>query len=157
MIRLIDTTTGQVIDSQRAEGSSSGGGMGLTVGIFNQSESNKAPLAKATQKAIENAVEVIAARLALLPFEARVIKNLGNELVVSVGATVGAEVGDEFTVYALGEELVDPYTGELLGREEEEVGVVRITEVKEKYSKALAVGSLGPTKSGDIVRSVARY
>ena len=156
MIRLIDSTTGEVLDSQRVEGSSKGGGVGFEVGGYSQENSNKEPIAKATQKAIDNAVEHIATRLALIPFEARVIKNIGHQLVIAAGAKIGAQVGDEFEVFALGEEFVDPYTGESLGREETKVGVVRIAEVKEKYSKANPVGTLGSTKAGDIIRATGR-
>ena len=141
MIRLIDTNSGKVIDSQRVEGRSSGGGLGIKVGWLGQQTSHKAPLAQATQEAIDRAVELIAERLAAVPFQARVIRNLGDQLVISAGSMVGAQVGDQFTVYSLGEEFLDPYTGESLGRDEKNVGIVRVTEVKQKYSKASPVGS----------------
>jgi hypothetical protein len=44
---------------------------------------------------------------------------------IAAGGRVGAEVGDEFKVYTLGEELIDPVTGEILSREELEVGRIR--------------------------------
>jgi len=156
MIRLIDSTTGEVLDSQRVEGTSKGRGVAFEVGGYSQESSNKEPIAKATQQVIDKAVEHIASRLASIPFEARVIKNTGSQIVIAAGAKIGAEVGDEFEVFSLGEEFVDPYTGESLGREETKAGVVRITEVKEKYSKANPVGTLGSTKSGDIIRSTPR-
>jgi hypothetical protein len=156
MIRLIDSTTGEVLDSQRVEGTSRGSGMGFGIADYSQESTNQEPVAKATQQAIDRAVEHIATRLASIPFEARVIKNLGHQLVIAAGSKIGAQVGDEFEVFSLGEEFVDPYTGESLGREETKVGVVRIAEVKAKYSKAKPVGTLGPAKAGDIIRATSR-
>lgn len=156
MIRMIDATTGEVLGSELVEGTSKERGFGFQVGIFGQKTSKKAPMAKATQEAINKAVGIIAERLAKVPFQARVIKNLGPELIIGAGERVGAQEGDEFAVYALGEELIDPYTGEDLGSEEEYVGVVRITQVKEKYSKASPAGPLGAVKAGDIIRALGR-
>ena len=55
------------------------------------------------------------------------------------GNTVAA--GDLFEVFALGPALVDPDTGESLGRLEMPVGFVRITTVKPKYSLAEIVAA----------------
>ena len=58
----------------------------------------------------------------------------GTVAVNRGGNTVAA--GDLFEVFALGPTLVDPDTGESLGRLELPVGFVRITTVKPKYSLA---------------------
>ena len=52
------------------------------------------------------------------------------------GSGAGINEGDEFDVYRKGEELIDPETGLSLGAEEEKVGTIRVTEVKDKYSIA---------------------
>jgi hypothetical protein len=65
-------------------------------------------------------------------------------------------MGDEFAVFSLGEEFVGPYTDESLGHDEEKVGVVRVTQVKRKNSKANPVGGLGAVKAGDLVRALGR-
>jgi hypothetical protein len=39
-------------------------------------------------------------------------------------------------VFAVGKELIDPDTQEVLGKEEVEIGKVRITDVLPKFSKA---------------------
>ena len=51
------------------------------------------------------------------------------------GAGTDVEVGDEYNVYALGEEMVDPDTGEKLGSEEVLVGKMTVVEVSPKFSK----------------------
>ncbi|MEE8575534.1 MAG: CsgG/HfaB family protein [Thermodesulfobacteriota bacterium] len=156
IIRMINTTTGEVIASERVEGKAKAGGfnLGLDIGSvgFGTSSFKKTPLGKATQIAIDNAVEIIASTLRELPYQGRVIKVSGEEVYLSAGERNGASVGDEFRVYTVGEELVDPDTGEMLGSEEEEIGRVKIYKVAEKYSKARPVGSVEGISKGSIIR-----
>ncbi len=155
IIRMIDTTTSQVLASKRVEGKAKAGGFRLGInrgGIgFGTKGFKKTPLGKATQIAIDNAVEQILATLEDVPYQGRVIKVSGSSVYLSAGERTGASVGDVFTVYNLGEELVDPDTGEILGSEEEAMGKVKIYKVMKKFSKAKKLGSLKVSK-GDIVR-----
>lgn len=112
----------------------------------------KTPLGKATQEAIDSAVEAIAEELRKVPYQGRVILVKGDTIYLSAGRRTGASVGDEFTVYSRGEELVDPDTGEVLGSEEEKLGRVKIYSVKEKFSRARAVGTLKGVQKGNIIR-----
>lgn len=158
IIRLIDTTTAEVLDSQRVEGKAQSGGFGLGLDIggfdFGTDSFKKTPLGKATQIAIDNAVEYIASELRDLPFQGRIVKcSSEGEVYISAGDNVGAQAGDLFAVYSVGEELVDPDTGELLGMEEEKLGSVKIYEVKQKYSKAKVISGGQGIKRGDIIRS----
>ncbi|GAB4370786.1 MAG: hypothetical protein Kow00128_18100 [Deltaproteobacteria bacterium] len=157
MIRLVDTTTGEVIASKRAEGSASAGGLKVETQIKDieiGSESfKKTPLGKATQIAIDEAVEFIASSLREVPFQARVLKVSGDEVTIGAGEKHGVKAGDEFRVVAENEELVDPDTGERLGHEEQEIGSVKVYEVREKYCKAKTVGEIPGIKRGDLVRA----
>lgn len=156
IIRLIDSTTGEVLHSQRVEGKAKSGGLSFGVNVagvgFGSDGFKKTPLGKAMQIAIDNAVEFIAAKMREMPYQGRIIKVSGDTVYLSASAKTGAQVGEAFTVYSVGEELVDPDTGELLGSEEETIGTVKIYEVKEKYSKARATGSAQGIKKGDIIR-----
>jgi len=69
----------------------------------------------------------------------------------NAGANSGIQVGDTFTVYRPGEELIDPQTGLSLGSESEMVGTVTVTEVQDKFSKASA-NTACPLKANDIVK-----
>lgn len=156
IIRLIDTTTGQVIDSQRVEGKAESGGFKLGIDLsgvgFGTDSFKKTPIGKATQIAIDNAVAFIVQRMKDVPFSARVIKVSSRGIYISAGKRSGAAVGDTFKVYSVGEELIDPDTGEVLGSEEEEIGQVKIMKVKEKYSLASVINGCNGIKKGDIVR-----
>jgi curli biogenesis system outer membrane secretion channel CsgG len=158
IIRLIDSTTGEVLYSQRVEGKASSGGVAFgmnTGGVqFGTASFAKTPLGKAMQETIDNAVNVIATKLKTVPFEARIIKvNNDTDLLISGGAKTGISEGDVFTIYSVGENLVDPTTGEQLGSELEKKGTVKVTKVEEKYAKAKSDGSLSGIKAGDIVKA----
>ena len=158
IIRLIDTTTGEVLDSKRVEGKAKSGGINFSIDIdgidFDSESFKKTPLGKATQIAIDTAVEFIASSIEELPFQGSIIKATEKGIYINAGDKTGASIGDVFTVYSVGEELVDPVTGELLGVEEEEIGTIKICEIKEKYSKCEIINTpTGSIKTGDIIRS----
>ncbi len=140
MIRIIDTSTGEVLASERVEGKAESGGtkIGLSKGGYGfETEGFKnTPLGKATQIAIDRAVIKIVKQLNALPFEGKIIQVKGETIYTNIGQRNGATPGDVFTVFSTGEEMVDPDTGESLGSEEEKVGTIKITSVKEKFSKA---------------------
>ena len=156
IIRLIDSTTGQVLESQRVEGKAASGGMGVGVNVgivdFGTSGFTKTPLGKATQIAIDNAVAIISAKMKNLPFEGRVMKVTGGEIYITAGQRNGVQAGETFIVSSVGESLVDPDTGETLGSEGKEKGTITVTDVQEKFSKAKAVGSVD-VKQGDRIKS----
>ena len=156
IIRLIDTTTGEVLASERVEGKAASGGVKFGMDVagvqFGTAGFSKTPLGKAVQEAIDNCVNIIATKLKNVPFQARIIKVKDDEVLVSGGEKTGIAEGDVFTVYSVGESLVDPTTGEQLGSELEKRGTIKVTKVEEKYAKAKAQGALGEVKAGDIVK-----
>lgn len=158
IIRLIDSTTGEVVASQRVEGKaeSSNSSTGLSLGGlgFSSGSQKSDPLGKASQIAIDNAVEFVAQRLRNEPFRGRVIQAEGETVIISAGGRNGARAGDTFTVLSVGKELRDPLTGELLGRVEHESGSLRITKVQEKYSFARKLGQF-KLKVGDFIQHSA--
>ncbi|GAA3716496.1 hypothetical protein GCM10022421_25370 [Oceanisphaera sediminis] len=82
----------------------------------------------------------------------RVIGVTGNRVIINQGGKT-LKNGSYFTVYSLGEKLVDPYTGEVLGQDEEAIGKIRITTVKPKMAYArLVEGDAGLVEKGQIVR-----
>ncbi|HVE12910.1 MAG TPA: VCBS repeat-containing protein [Elusimicrobiota bacterium] len=69
-----------------------------------------------------------------------VVKVEGAKIFLDFGQSSGASVGQAFTVYAEGDSLKHPVTGEELGREEKTLASGRILEIHEKYS----VGEIAP-------------
>jgi hypothetical protein len=93
-------------------------------------------LGKAVQIVIDRAVVRISQKLNPIPFEGKIIKASGDSVFTNIGQRNGVSQGDTFTVYSPGEEMIDPDTGENLGSDKTEVGKLKITSVKEKFSKA---------------------
>lgn len=140
ILRIIDTTSGQVLDSKRVEGKAEGSGLKLGIGIggfnFGTEGFKKTPLGKAMQIAIDNAVIQIAENLDKMPFTGKIIKVSEGIIYTNMGARNGVSADDVFNVYMPGEALIDPDTGENLGSEKTKVGKIKINSVKEKFSKA---------------------
>jgi len=141
-LRIIDTTTGEVIDSVRLEGKSKGTGhkFGVSymgIGIDADGFENTA-LSKSVQIVINQAVQMIVNNLNQIPFEGKIIKVSDESLYTNIGSRNNVFGGDMFDVYAPGTELIDPDTGEILGSLKKKVGTIVISSSEEKYSKAFA-------------------
>lgn len=68
-----------------------------------------------------------------------VVKVEGDRVLVDLGARRGAYEGMELEVYREGEEVKHPISGQILGRRDVQRGVIRVVEVKEEFSEAVAV------------------
>jgi curli biogenesis system outer membrane secretion channel CsgG len=79
-----------------------------------------------------------------------------NTVVLNQGGK-SLEVGDTLEVMSLGEEVVDPYTGESLGQQEQVIATVEIVRVLPKMSTAKVVsGSVESINELDIVRRIIK-
>ncbi len=148
IIYLVDSTTGQVIESQRCEGKADSGGLAFSYTdrdfAFGSSDFKKTPVGKAVQMAIDQAVNFISFRMSKMPWRGRIILVKENgDLYINAGADAGIRQGDQFNVYKQGEALVDPDSGLDLGSEETKIGRVEVSQVKDKYSIAIAVNGGG--------------
>lgn len=92
--------------------------------------------------------EVVAARIAETLVTSRipikVIQVQGDGTLILNYGDVFLAPGDRLAAYSVGESFVDPDTGEVLGSEETQVGVVEIVRAEQKFSRAKAVtGQIG--------------
>ena len=155
-IRIYDTSTGEVLDSLREEGSADAGG--LKIGYSNADFGGdlggfrKTPLGKATQEVIDKAVAKIASRLKSVPWQGKIIKATPSKVYINAGSEAGVETGQEFTVLSKGEALIDPDTGMNLGSETTEIGTIEVTAVKEKFSIAKVLEG-SDFKRGDMIQA----
>jgi curli biogenesis system outer membrane secretion channel CsgG len=95
--------------------------------------------------------EKIALHITDVIFPAKVLIKRDNIVTINRGAGGGVAEGDVFNVFAQGEELKDPDTGESLGREEVKVGQVKISQVNAKTSQAQVMEDTGIDK-GAVLR-----
>ena len=154
IIRLIDTTTSQVLVSQRVEGSADRGGVdyGYAGGGFgfNQAGFSATPLGKATQIAIDQAVAFIASQMAAIPWRGKIIKVDGDQLYINAGSEGGIFEGALFMVFRPGNSVIDPDTGLDLGGEESFIGRLEIIKVHPKYALGKSLDKPGIV--GDTVK-----
>lgn len=157
IIRLIDTSTGEVLDSQRVEGEAEEGGLGFgySGGDFGLGTSgfSKTPLGKATQIAIDRAVEYVRQRMSGIPWEGKVVTVKDGTVIINSGANAGIQPGSVFAVYRKGEEFIDPDTGMSLGAETTKIGEIEVVSAMEKFSKATPIAGTGFDRN-DIVREI---
>lgn len=156
IIQLIDSTTGEILESKRVEGQASGSGVDFGYsGAFDLSSSSfkKTPVGKAAQITIDQAVDYIAKKLSSLPWKGKVVTTKDGLVFVNSGKNSGVQPGAAFSVYKQGESLIDPDTGMDLGSENKKVADIKITDVQEKFSKAeVTSGKLEEISKGDIVQ-----
>lgn len=155
IVQLIDSTTGEVIDSRRVEGEARSGGLSVGYsGRFDLSSSNfkKTPLGKAVQMAIDRAVVYISEKLSQVPWKGKVVTFKDGLVFINAGENANVQVGDTFQVLREGESLVDPDTGIDLGSETTQVARIKIIDVQPKFSKAQVEGAAGvEVAAGDLV------
>lgn len=155
-IRLVDTTTGQVLYSHNAEGHA--GSSGLSVGItkgevdFNAEGFRNTPLGQATRQAISDGVNFIISKMESVPFSAKVIKVTGDSVYINAGTNLNVKPGMAFRVYSVGEAIIDPDTNLVLGQEEKMVGVIEVKTVQDKFSIGYPKSGCGSLKKGDVLK-----
>ena len=86
-------------------------------------------------------------------YPAKVIALTGSQATINRGDGTGIAKGQMWDVFALGEEMIDPDTGESLGGNEVKVGSLRIDRVTPKFSSGTLTENFGVIK-GSVVRPV---
>lgn len=154
-VRLIDTTTGQVLQSHRAEAKLEQKGVSVDLNVkevsFGGDQFEKTVLGQATRKAIEDAVAFIIRAMEPVPWTGHVVEVAGDQVFINAGTNTGLKVGDTFTVSTVERELTDPSTGAVLGVIEKSLGEIQVVTVQEKFSIAKMAGPFQP-KRGDLVK-----
>jgi len=154
-VRMIDTSTGQIILADSADSEKSQRGLKVRTQDFSFGHDGKFDqtlAGKAAREAIDDLVAQITETMASVPWTGRLVKaDDPAKIYLNAGSNTGIEQGMVFNVYRMGEELIDPATGISLGAEEELVGSIRVNDVKEKYSICAAASGSG-FGAGDMVR-----
>ncbi len=154
-VRMVDTSTGEIILADTADSEKSQRGLKVRTEDFSfghEGKFDQTLAGKAAREAIDELVEGITETMKEVPWTGRVVKaDDPNKIYLNGGSNAGIDTGMVFNVYRMGEELIDPATGISLGAEEELVGSMRVTDVKEKYSICSAVDGSG-FAAGDMVR-----
>ena len=159
-LRIIDTSTGEIIHSHRSEGraweKAAAVDLSLPTLTFGGDAFHKTPLGKATRQTIQDAIGFVlgAVQERLRTYSTglgKVIHLEDNLVYVNAGAYAQVHVGDRLSVFSVKKVLTDPETNQVVGVIENPIGELTVVFVSEKFSKARIVGNAMP-KKGDIVR-----
>jgi hypothetical protein len=86
------------------------------------------------------------------PLSGYIVKSAGSEFIIDLDQSHGISRGDLFSVVTIGEEVVHPVTGKVLGTLEEAKGILQVTRLKQGYSYARLLEKSAEIKSGDPIR-----
>lgn len=124
-IRLVDVATGLIIYSEEAKGyaettTKQALGLGATAG-FDATLSDKA-ISAALSQLVENIINKCMDK----PWRSYILSIDGTTFIIGGGKSQGLQVGDTFSVYKKGKEVVNPQTGVKIELPGEKVGQVQI-------------------------------
>jgi len=151
-IRLIDTTTGQIVATYKAEGSA--GANSASVELVNPKSGLSAglsafmntPIGQAAQDAIVKIVHQIAQGMSAVPWSSTIVEASGGRIYVSGGLDRRLKPGQMLVVLRKGKVFTDPATGRVLDVEMNRIGTIRIDGVRDKMSTATQVDGQMPAR-----------
>jgi curli biogenesis system outer membrane secretion channel CsgG len=144
--RIYDSTSGKLIESANFQLDNKN-----MEKLLSNSSRNGSFSDELLRKIAEEMGGKIANRVVDVIYPARVIALTGPQVTINRGDGTGIRVGQAWAVYALGEEMIDPDTGESLGQSEVKVGTVTIDRVSPKFSTGTISENYGIAK-GFVVR-----
>lgn len=156
-IRLINTSTGEIIASESEEGTESTTGVAVRyedVDFNNQDSWDNTDIGKATREAVNKTVDLISENMEKVPWSGKIIKvNTDGTVLMKPGSEGNVTAGMVFFVTRKGEEIKDPDTGLSMGAEESKIGKIKATQdiLNGKAMKATILEGNG-FQVGDIVR-----
>ncbi len=146
VIRVIETSSGKIIASNRADGTSVGSGVNLGF-AYQDAKPNKlegfdisfgkienTSVGKAVAKAVKLAVTRTANKINTHPWEARVADFDEQFVYLNAGTNAGLKIGSQLACNRIGKTISDPQTGEVLDVVTIPVCVLEVVSVKEKIA-----------------------
>jgi curli biogenesis system outer membrane secretion channel CsgG len=161
IVKLIDTTTGEIVAKERIVGKAGRSGLSLsnlripgTSTTLDLGGFKETPIGQAAQDCIVQAAKYIAQQMEEFPFEGSVIQvdNRGRVLV-NRGSEFGMVSGQRLAMRTEGEQIIDPDTGAILGTTDgESIGTLQVTQVADKFSYCKVVeGNSSPARGTQVV------
>jgi len=147
--KIYDTTTGRLLESANLQLDNSAF---VRNPEFLTGEKGSNLTEKALQELARQMAEKVAARVVDVLLPAKVLAVRDGQVTLNRGDGTGIAVGQAWAVFAQGEALIDPDTGENLGSEEVRVGSIRITSVLPKTAVGELCGENRGVAKGCILR-----
>jgi hypothetical protein len=139
-IRFIDAQSGVI--KQAAQIETEGAGASASDARF-----------QATSDAVNHIITKIKQ---LYPLKSQIVKKEGAEVYLNIGADLGVRKDMQFTTIDRGATILDA-SGNLLGTEQKETGIIKIIYVDKEYSRAKIIKDRGGINVGnEVIESSAR-
>ena len=157
VVKLIDSTSGEVVASKRLRGEA--GKSGLTLGYSDRGFGTqlggfaKTPLGEAAQDVIDKATQFIALEMEDYELEGSVVTvSKSGQVIINRGSNYGIAPGQTFVIREEGEVLIDPSSGEILDMEEGEVtATITVSKVSEKVAYCDLINGNTPERGAVVV------
>jgi curli biogenesis system outer membrane secretion channel CsgG len=149
-LRVIDATTGEVWAAESAEGTAESESTTVMGGGNNNVDENLGK--RALYRAISSMIDKVVAKAVGKPWTGSVAKVAKGKIYITGGTDAALPQGSTLVVRRLGDEITDPGTGQVIGRElGNVVGKLQVAEnVSEKLTVCVAVKGSG-FNNGDVV------
>ena len=151
IVRIYDTTTGVVKESMSVPVQME------STGTVRAAPGEQMRNPKATDDSVYVALvnqlsQRVSQRVVEAIFPAKVVAVTGGYVTLNRGSGTAIDRNQVWEVFAVGQELKDPDTGETLGREEMKVGEVVVVDVLPKFSKGQMFGDNRGIAVGNVAR-----
>lgn len=165
-LRIIDTSTGEILRSHRANGRAweKAGAIDLSFPTLTLGGDafHKTPLGKATRKVIRESLQFVLGAVqerlsSYASWMGKVIHVEDQTIYVNAGTISQVQMGDRLSVFSIKKVLTDPETNQVVGLIEEQVGELLVTSAQEKFSKTRILNATALPKKGDVVRFAESY
>ena len=148
-LRITDVHTGEIRYAGTVQQSINAGTTtqfgGISTGRQSDASSDLGEIQRTVAKSIANVVVTN-----IFPVKVVAINN--GVVFLNYGSSILTE-GDYLEISSLGEKIIDPDTGIVLGNTEKEIGIIEVTEATGKFSKAKVVsGEESDIAAGYIAR-----
>lgn len=150
-VKVTDVSTGRIVLADAVEAEMEAA-QSHSVGGFYIDDASGDPFADVQRVVAALMAEAIVT--SRIPFKVIKVQDDGT-LILNYG-NVFLQPGDSLAMFEVGEQFVDPDTGEVLGSEETEIGRVEVTSSHAKFSKAMVVESTVLVSEGSVLRRVQR-
>ncbi|MFA6561133.1 MAG: CsgG/HfaB family protein [Verrucomicrobiia bacterium] len=152
-VRVVDTTTGEVILSQSSRATDQASALATA---FGGSGFARTASGKVCQRAITDAVHNICRTMDEVPWRGRIVDVRGDDIIINAGQRLGVVPGDCFRVFTEHDVLLDPENGLPLGSPLSAAGVVQVREVQLKFAVARPLTGANFAR-GQVIRFVPAF
>jgi curli biogenesis system outer membrane secretion channel CsgG len=158
-IRLVNTTTGEIVYTGSASGTHSFSKVDVA-GFGGGVDWDESQARQIFEPAVTQLVNKIVARTAAIKdslgsvaeLSGKVAKVDAGKLFLNIGSTDGVKQGDKFSLYHVGDTITDPDTGKVLGQEKTRIGTVTVTKIMADHLSVGVLDGGGHAEVGDAVQ-----